>query len=64
VNGTDGEDIVLVNYSGHSPTIFDDGNGNAVIAIDDGTVTSTVTVQNTLASQLHIQLSGSDIIIH
>jgi hypothetical protein len=62
--GTNGEDIVLVNYAGHTPLIADDGFGNAVITIDDGSVASSVTVQNTLASQLHVLLSGSDIIIH
>ena len=62
--GTNGEDIVLAEYSGHTPLIADDGFGNAIITIDDGSVASSVTVQNTLASQLHVLLSGSDIIIH
>ena len=64
VNGTDGEDIVLVNYAGHTPLIADDGHGNAVITIDDGSVASSVTVEGILASQLHVINSGLDIIIH
>ena len=62
--GTDGEDIVLVNYAGHTPLIADDGLGNAVITIEDGSVSSSVTVEGILASQLHVINAGSDIIIH
>ena len=61
---TNGEDIVLVGYAGHTPIIADDGLGNAVITIDDGSVDSSVTVQSALASQLHVITSGSDLIIH
>ena len=62
--GTNGENIVFANYAGHTPLIADDGLGNAVITINDGLVDSSVTVQNTAASQLHVLLSGSDFIIH
>jgi hypothetical protein len=55
---------VLVNYAGHSPLIADDGLGNAVITIDDGSVASSVTVEGIMASQLHVINSGLDIIIH
>ena len=55
---------MLVNYAGHTPVIADDGNGNALIVIDDGMVGSSITVEHTLASQLHVINAGLDIIIH
>jgi Ca2+-binding RTX toxin-like protein len=64
VNGTDGEDIVLVNYAGQTPIISDLGNGNAIITINDGSVDSSITVEHTAAIQLHVINSGLDIIIH
>ncbi|MBR0850306.1 cadherin-like domain-containing protein [Bradyrhizobium diazoefficiens] len=65
INGSGvGESIVLVGYAGHTPLIADDGHGNAIITIDDGSVSSTVTVDNIHAAQLHAIISGSDILIH
>jgi Ca2+-binding RTX toxin-like protein len=61
---TDGEDIVLVGYAAHTPLIVDDGLGNAVITIDDGSVASTVTVFGASASELQVVTSGLDLLIH
>jgi hypothetical protein len=61
---TDGEDMVFVGYGSQTPTFTDDGFGNVIITIDDGSVASSVTVYGASAAQMQPLVSGLDLIIH
>ena len=60
---TDGEDIVLVGYVGHTPLIVD-VVGGVQITIDDGSVSSEVFVAGANSAQMQVTTVGTDIIIH